>query len=794
MNARLILGAICLALLAYGRVAAQQAVIEGYVFNERDKEPLTYADVTVQEHGYAARTDSTGYFRLVLPPGLYNVQAAYTGFGALSKHEIMAISAKPVFLEFFLEESRTELQAVEVLAEAFRRTAESPVSAHGFSVHEMERMPGAVLDISRFMKTLPGVSPQVSFGYNLIVRGGAAQENKFYLDDIEIPAINHFSVQGATGGPNGLINSRMLQGATLHTGAFPAARPNALSSVLDIQQREGRKDRFGGNFTLGVTDFGFQVEGPMGSKSSYLLSARESYSQHMFKAIGIPVLPFYADAQYKQVIRFNPKHELTLVGLGAYDKYTLNLGAKPTESLLYNTGYIPQGRQYLYTLGARYKYYGRQSVTRMVLSRNYFYNYAEKFRDNVEEESGRLLKYASAEAETKFRLERREYRTKSNWEYGLSLEHSHHTTDNYSLYTGRDAVIDTLQYSGVLGFVRYGGFISYEQQLLSGAMNLFAGLRADGNSYASQMQNPLDQLSPRLAVSWQFLPGWKASMSAGLYHQVPSYVLLNYREDGIAVNRDRLRYISSTQSVLGIEHMNALGYKVSLEGFYKYYDRYPYLLADGISYANANANYVVIGNQPALAGSTGQAYGLEFQARQKLRANWFWMVSYSYVVSRFAGPDGKLHSSSWDNRHFGTVSATRTFGKGWQIGLRWSMAGGSPYTPYDIALSSRTDVWDANRRGLFDYTRINTEHLPFYHQMDLRVDKTFNFRKWTMTVFADVQNLYRSPIAQIPYLTVQRDDQLQPLIDPAMPGHYLTQILPSDTGRILPGIGVIIDF
>lgn len=781
-------------LLSSFSLVAQQATIEGHIYHATNNEALTYATVQVLQQDKGTITDSAGYFKILVQPGLYNLAATFTGFEQVIQHEILATTAKPIKVDFYLKEQVWNLETAEVRTDAFRHTAESPVSIHTFNVNEVERMPGATLDVSKYVKTLPGVSPRTSFGYNMIVRGGASLENRFYLDGIEIPAITHFNVQGTSGGPNGLLNTRLLKGAELHSGAFPAHTPNALSSVLEVESRDGRTDRFGGNFTLGATDWGFVLEGPMGKKSSYMFSARESFSQHLLKAIGLPVIPFYADAQYKQKIRFNTKNELTLMGLGTYDKYTLNLDAEATESLLYNTGYIPEGKQGLYTVGANYKHFlDNNSVYQFVLSRNFFYNQAAKFRNNTYDPSDQSLDYVSKEIENKLRLEHRFYRPTGEVSYGISLEHNQLLTDNYSLFTFPTGVLDTFDYNNQLDLLRYGGFFSWSNTYQDGALDVYAGLRIDGNTYNAKMQNPLRQLSPRLAVSYALASDWRLSGSTGIYYQLPPYNLMTFENNGVLANQTGLDYMRSIQGVIGIEHIAKKGYQMRVEGFYKHYSQYPFLSNENISLGNANASYILIGNQPASSDSRGRSYGIELKINRKLNNTWFWSVNYAYIVSQFENTKGELVSSAWDNRHAGNIVIGKTFRNNWQIGLRWAYAGGSPYTPYDMDLSSQKDIWNTNFRGLFDYTQLNEARLPAFHQLDFRVDKRFNFKKWTMSLFLDIQNAYKSPIALLPYLTTERDETNVPISNPDDASRYLVKIIASDTGRLLPTLGIMVD-
>jgi TonB dependent receptor/CarboxypepD_reg-like domain/TonB-dependent Receptor Plug Domain len=782
-----------LLLLSGMSLSAQKlATIEGMIYNASNKTALAGASFIETTTGTGIAADANGYFKLQLPPGLYNFKASAVGYQDFIQYEIGLNIGRSVVLDFFLNEKKTELSTVEIQSEAFRYTKESPTSIQTFNIHEVERMPGATLDVSKFIKTLPGVSPKVAFGYSTIIRGGASNENRYYLDGIEIPNITHFTVQGTSGGPNGLINSRTLQGAQLHTGAFPAARPNALSSVLELTQREGRRDRFGGNFTLGATDYGFMLEGPMGKKMSYLFSARESFSQHYLKAIGLPVLPTYSDVQFKHVTHFNEKNELTLLALAGYDKYLLNVDSKRrTPSLLYNIGYIPEGKQLQYTAGANFKHYQQNGYWSLVASRSFLYNYAEKYFDNQHIASSLWWKYRATDTEDKIRFEQKLFLPVGEVQWGVNIEKDDYTArDTQSVSFAQGLFIGN---ATGLRFARYGGFASFAKTF-NEKLDLFAGLRFDGSTLNVQTNNPFQQFSPRLSVGYRLRPDWRLSASAGIYYQLPPSLLLTYSANVLNSNRDRLTYMQNTQFTTGVEHNNARGYQIKIEGFYKKYANYPFLLTDSLSFANANAAYALIGRDDATSTSNGQAYGVEFQLKQKLHKSFFWGISYTYLVSQFEDKQGKLVSSAWDNRNYASVSVGKTFKNGWQIGASYAYSGGNPYTPYKVAASALKENWENLHRGIFDYNALNTLRLAAYHVVNLRVDKRFNFKKWSMNCFMDVANATAYKIANLPYLTTERDASEKPLTNPNDPSRYLVQEIKSDTGRAIPTIGVVMDF
>ncbi|HAE29626.1 MAG TPA: ferric aerobactin receptor, partial [Flavobacteriales bacterium] len=186
------------------------------------------------------------------------------------------------------------------------------------------RFPGGNRDISKVIQALPGASPTVAFRNDIIIRGGAPNENRFYLDGVEVPNINHFATQGASGGPVGLLNVNFIEKVDFYSGAFPANRGNAASSVFEFVQRDGNAEKLETTFAVGSSDIGLTFDGPLGKNTSFIFSARRSYLQFLFAALKLPFLPTYTDAQFKLKHRFNSKNELTVIGLGALDDFVLN--------------------------------------------------------------------------------------------------------------------------------------------------------------------------------------------------------------------------------------------------------------------------------------------------------------------------------------------------------------------------------------------------------------------------------------------------------------------------------------
>lgn len=347
-----------ISLLTWLSSIAQNGIITGTISDAASNEPIPFATISLQGSTTGTASDIDGHYSLEgLEPGLYNIEIRSVGYRSQTAYEIQVTNVKPVVADFRLETATEVLDAVVIEAGPNDKTAESPVSLRTIGVNEIKRNPGANRDISLVIQSLPGVASTASFRNDILIRGGAPSENRFYLDGVEIPNINHFATQGSSGGPVGMINVDFIREVSFYSGAFPANRGNALSSVFEFEQRDGRDDRWGSTFTVGASDLALTAEGPTGDRSSLLLSARRSYLQFLFDLIGLPFLPTYNDFQLKHKIRFDQHNELTIVGLGAIDQFDLNTQDDTSAFQQYILGNLPVQTQWNYATGAVYKHY-----------------------------------------------------------------------------------------------------------------------------------------------------------------------------------------------------------------------------------------------------------------------------------------------------------------------------------------------------------------------------------------------------------------------------------------------------
>jgi hypothetical protein len=783
-------------------VVAQSGVIEGSTVNKINNEPLPFVTLLVVGTDFGVVSDIDGNYKIEgLKPGLYDIRASFVGFEDLTSFEVQVTNSKPTILNFEMTERSTALDEVVVKASPFVKTEESPVSLRSIGVAEIQRNPGGNRDISKVVQSLPGVTSTANFRNDLIIRGGSPNENRFYLDDVEVPNINHFATQGASGGPVGLINVNFIREVDFYSGAFPANRGNTLSSVFNFKQKDGRSDKLGLSFTAGASDVGLTLEGPIGEKTTFLFSARRSYLQFLFAALELPFLPTYNDFQAKVKTKINQRNEITFIGLGAIDEFSLNLDANETEDQQYLLNNLPVSPQWNYTNGLVYKHYRDKGYWTVVFSRNMLNNESKKYFENDDsDENNLILDYKSQESENKFRLENT---TRINgWKIntGVGYEGVRYTNNSFVKIATPVGPEDVF-FNSKLYFNKYSVFTQFSKKLLDDKLALSFGARMDGNNYADNMSNMLEQFSPRLSLAYNLNANLAINANVGRYFQLPPYTVLGYRENNTLFNRDVVDYIQADHAVLGLEYITASSSKITLEGYYKKYSNYPYLIDDNITLANLGGDFGVIGNDRISSTANGEAYGLEFLFQQRLYKGFYGIGSYTLGWSKFDDEAGELVSSSWDSRHIVNLTLGKKFGKDWELGVNWRFQTGLPYTPFSD-LSNLVLYWDINNAGIRDYSQLNTARAAASNTIDLRIDKKWFFDNFTLNLYFDIENIFGNAVGS-PVMLLDRELDADGLpvgpavienpTDPIGAQRYKVKLQDVTQGTPIPSLGVLFE-
>ncbi|MFR9659807.1 MAG: TonB-dependent receptor [Rikenellaceae bacterium] len=760
--------------------------VRGRIVSETTRQPIPYATVTIDgKPQQGTMSNEEGEFVITgVEPGIIRFIGQSIGFDAALSPEIQ-VSAKTPPVELLLSPNATQIDSIIVRPSLFRRMVESPVSIRRIGTQQIEKSPGANRDVSRIVQSYPGVAfSPAGYRNDLIVRGGSPSENKFYVDGIEIPNINHFSTEGASGGPVSILNADLISEIEFYTGAFPVQRSGAMSSVMDVKLKDGDLDNQSFKVTFGASEASLSGSGHFSDKTTYLFSIRQSYLQMLFKMIGLPFLPNFIDGQVKVNHKFSERDELTVLALMGIDKMTLNEEGT-TETSEYILSYLPQIEQETFTTGVRYRHFAGDNSFSMVLSHSYLKNHNLKYQDNDDSDPDNLtLNLQSTDQKTTLRNENLSYLDGNfSLRYGAQVDYIQYAIDSFTATTTGSNI-----YESDLNYAAWGAHVGVGYKSTDERWTASLGARVDGNSFSEETTRFWEQLSPRASASYSLTESLSAGGSVGMYYAMPPLTALSYQEDGVSVNKD-LDYMGVRHYTLGLEWRPKKEIFASIEGFYKGYSDLPVSIATDTPLADSGTDYGTVGNEALTQSGRGRAYGVELLGEWQVPGKVALVASLTLYRSEYAtSPDSEYRPSAWDSRVIFNASGTYFLRKGWSLGAKISAIGGAPYTPYDEEASAQIISWDISGRPSYDYSLYNTERLNGYGQLDIRVDKMFYFPKWMLGLYLDIQNVLISQYEQqqIPISTGE--------IDPNDSSKYVMKKLNNVSGTMLPTIGITAQF
>lgn len=766
---------------AYAQVTTE---ITGYVKDKTDL-PLIGASVYLENTTQGATTDQNGYYSIRnVKPETYNLVVSYLGYDGQTRYNIEVKSVGNQLYNFtLLEQSKNLSEVIITNKNKVTRPRETPLSTQTLSAVEIATYPGGNNDVVRVAQSLPGISPSPGgFRNDLIIRGGAPNESVYYLDGVEIPNINHFSTQGSSGGPVGILNVSFIDNVTLATSAFASQYDNPLSGVLQFDQRQGNNRKHNTNFRLSASEAALTHEGPLfkgnreESKTSYIISARRSYLQFLFKMIGLPIRPDYWDYQYKITHKIDKYNTLNLIGVGSVDDFAIDASGTIDENEQSTLDQAPFIEQQTNTIGLSWKnrFKNGRGFMQTTISNNLLINDFSRYGDN-KNQTDLYFKNDSREMETKLRYSLTYFAKDWKFAGGFNAQRSDYKNETVDLNEG-------FQYNTEMDFLKYGLFANVTKSFFDQKLDFSFGFRTDGDSF-TQGNDLLATFSPRVALGYEFADDWKINASVGRYYKLPPYTILGYKENDVFLNKD-VDYTRSDHYVLGLERILGPASNISVEGFYKRYEDYPVSVRDQVSLANKGADFNVLGNEEVKSVGKGRSYGLEFLFQQKLSHRFYGIFSYTFFYSEFTGFDrSKYLPSVWDSRHLVSFTGGYKLNKNWEISARYRFAGKTPIVPVNINETTirYPDV-------VLDYSKLGEQKLGVFSQLDVRVDKKWNFKKLSLDLFLEIQNLLMSNSPESPEFVLERDDQGN-VTNP----RNLVQVAQED-GSLIPTIGIVVDF
>lgn len=777
---------------------AQSGKLEGLIHEGEELEPVLFATIHIPNTGIGTTSDLDGNYSINLDPGIYQMEFSAIGYESRLMENIEIKSGETTRLDVKLAVLSEELNEVQVLVSPLSRKEKSSVSLRGLRSNEIKYGAGSSGDISLLVQGMPGVTFPPGHSNAINIRGGSSFENKFFVDDIEIPMLNHFAKQGSSGGARSILNMDLLKSVDVYTSAFPADKGNALSGILDFKISDGNRNQLSGSFQAGVIDFAAALNGPLGDNINFNVSLRHSYTGWVLGLLGQPFIASYDDWNYKLKWNLAENHQLTFIGLGAYDVGQGNENYKRTPINEFIMDQLRNSTQWNTVNGVKYTNFRGQHFTHVILTHYLLEENSERYLFRDDSNPSNLLEdYSSREGELRLTLKNTQRYNDFKIAFGGEIGRIGYDTDAFFNVNinGQSA---PLSYNSDIQFNKWGAYAQVSQRLFDRFMLVTLGARVDANDFSSSMNNPLQQFSPRFSVSYAINEKVTFNLNAGQYYQMPSGLTLSFRDaDNNLVNQsDNVKYMSANHIVGGVEWVHPiLKSKISLEGYYKKYNDYPFSVADEVALLNKDIDLFRAVSEPVVSIGEGESYGIELLVEQKKSRDFYGRFSYSLAWAQFRNGNKIYQPSLFDIRHAASLSGGKHFDEGWHVGVKLAYQSPKPFTPFDFEKSSLISSWrGAQAFNILDYSLLNTGRMDPIFEVNIRVDKKFSYLKWEWEVFIDVLNIFDFRPAESPVVAIRKDGDGNPLIDPNNPAAYQTFWVPREVSTLFPSMGVIARF
>jgi hypothetical protein len=650
-------------------------------------------------------------------------------------------------VEITLPKAGNFQQTLTVTAPAFQAPEEVKNSGFLVEPREILKSAAALQDVSRYVQGLPGVVIGTNdFRNDIIVRGGSPLENLFVVDNVEIPNINAFANFASAGGTVSLLDAELLQDVTFLTGGYPAPYINRTSSVLQVTQREGDRKAFGGRATLGFAGAGGIFEGPINAgKGSWVVSARRSFLDVFTDDVGFGGVPVVYSFNAKAVYDLSPRDRIWVVNVSGIDEIRLGL-SESTDldeeianfDIRYDGWRSATGVNWQRLFGSRGV--GLLGVTHsqakvgqqvkdlvaagvpppgvppeVVIARSP----VVYFEDSREGET--TIKYDLTVHVPFFETVQAGGSVKT-FGIGYRVESPYGNDTPYSRVPGIDPFyLDTRFRS-----YQTGAYLQASTQVAS-RVKITLGGRVDHYDILSQAR-----FSPRAGVGVRLTDALSWNSSAGSYYQQPAFLFVSaFPQNSALVPWRADHYLT------GLAWSPMADMRVTAEAYRKTYTDYP--VASGlptVSLANIGDTFDVREILfPLTSAGEGYSEGVEIFVEKRLTAKLYGQGNLSFSRTRHAGLDTVLRPGSFDYPFVFNLLGGYRLSPVWEFSARLSFLSGRPFTPYDQVVST------AQRRGVYDLTRVNAERAPDYGRVDLRVDRTFTVGGQPLNLFFGVQNL-----------------------------------------------------
>ena len=728
---------IILIFMLYSQIITAQsgvsATISGFVYDKSSGEALIGASVYIKSLSLGATTNLSGYF--VIPnvmAGRQSLIVSYIGY----KTETIELNAggKNKTREILLEPDVFQTREVVIKADSVRtidKLFEKPISKIELSARQINNVPRVIeADLLRALQTLPGIQSLSDFSSALYIRGGTPDQNLYLIDGSDVYNPEHAFGLFST------FNTNAIKKVELSKGGFGAEYGGRLSSILNVTNLDGNRNRFKGDVSVSLLSASTTLQMPLGSLGSLSGSIRRTYlDQTIAKMVdGIPGYYFY-DGNLKAFLDVSPENKIVISFYGGQDKLDYVFDKKAaspigfkmdwgntTGSINWKTIFNPELFANFWVTASRFSSYFNFDEVKM------------KEENEITDLTfkGSLEYYFSGQFNVKFGFEEKNL--------------AGFLADKFS-----DGSVDISKTRK-----HYTGYIATNWRPTE-LWDIETGLRYDYFSSEKDYQN----LDPRLSLKYRLNETTNLKFSGGIYHQYVHRIPRLAFTSLWLTSDENYKGSGAYHYIAGIQEELWQFYELEIEGYYKVYrDIYTYnqnsfsdIKADGY---DQNNNPVYASTKGLLIRGDGSSVGIEFLLRKDYGAVTGWL-GYSLARTEYT-TDGLNQGKSYEPRHdrTSTVNFTANIdinkfideesGEGvskWILGLNYVYSTGQPITiPGSAYLAGAMPDFSINATTVSLYpAELNTVRLPAYSRLDFSLTYEKNYGDWILAPYIQVFNL-----------------------------------------------------
>ena len=705
--------------------------ISGYVQDAATGETLIGANVYNKDNpSQGSSTNVYGFFSLSLPAGEYTFVFSYLGF--TDQEKIIQLTDNQR-LTINLSEGVFMQEVVVTAEEADKNVAGTQMGTVELPVEDIKLLPALMgeVDILKVLQLLPGVSSAGEGSSGFYVRGGGPDQNLVLLDEATVYNSGHLL------GFFSVFNADAIKNTTLIKGGMPASYGGRLSSVVDIQMKDGNDKSYEVDGGIGLVASRLTVQGPIKKdESSFILSARRTYAfdiaQPFIKNTNFAGTNYYFyDLNAKVNYRFSDKDRLYLSGYFGRDVFNFRSNDR---DLFFN---IPYGNATA-TLRWNHLFTDKLFLNVSAIYNDYDFGFEGGQADfSVDVFSGI-----------------RDYNFKIDFDYFANINHNFKFGTNYTYHRLTPNIAsarsgeETFSNEFEAQYAHDAAIYVQDDWKVNDKLRVNLGVRAsmfaqlgpytssfDGREYAkNELVKTYFGLEPRASAN--FKVNETTSLKAGItftnqYLHLVSNSTSTLPTDVWVPSSELVKPQQGLQYAAGwFKNFKNNMYETSIELYYKD-------LSNQIDYRENYVNNVADDVEQQFVFGEGRSYGAEFFIKKTKGKLSGWI---GYTLSKTDRifeeiNDGEAYPATYDRRHDISVVANYEINKKWNIGSVFVYGTGNAFTPL------RSLYFIENNLNV-SYGARNSARIQAYHRMDLsatwtpKPDSEKRFKSsWTFSVY-----------------------------------------------------------